>query len=70
MDKRFIDDLKAQIAEKIEVRKNLVSKNLRLVEEIRNNVKRRKELTREIRDLRHQLARVKTVSRKSSPTNL
>ena len=68
MDKRFIHDIKAQIEEKIQVRKNLVLKNFRLIDEIKNNVKRRKDLTREIRDLRYQLSHVKSAVKKTPKT--
>ena len=65
MDKRFIQDIKNQISEKSLVRKNLVLKNLRLIQEIKNNVKRRRELTTEIRNLYRHLSKVKSVARKS-----
>ena len=66
MDKRFVEDVKAQILEKIHVRKNLVLKNFRLIDEIKNNVKRRRELTKEIRDLRRHLSHVKSATKKTS----
>ena len=65
MDKRFVQDLKSQIAEKALVRKSLVQKNLRLIQEIKNNVKRRRELTSEIRELYRHLSKVKLASKKT-----
>ena len=62
---RFIHDLKTQILEKVQVRKNLVQKNFRLIQEIKNNVKRRQELTKEIRELKHQLRQVRGAGKKT-----
>jgi len=63
--KRFTNDLKQQMSEKSLVRKNLVLKNNRLIQEIKSNVRRRRELTKEIRELRHQLKIIK-LNRKNS----
>ena len=60
---RFTNDLKQQMVEKALVRKNLVLKSDRLIQEIKNNVKRRRELTKEIRDLRNQLKIIKSNKR-------
>jgi hypothetical protein len=66
MDKRFIEDVRNQILEKTQVRKDLIQKNLRLIQEIKNNVNRRKELTKEIRNLYQQLSRIKSAVKKSA----
>lgn len=58
--RRFTNDLKQQIQEKSLVRKNLVLKNNKLIQEIKDNVKRRRELTREIRELQKQLRIIKS----------